>query len=235
MRKFIGLLLVILMLPVWADPAPELIYLDSMRTGGESVKVTTRIIVDEPGEPTRESLLDVYAHQDGRSLAVYRNDREAGQKVLMVDDQFWLFMPDSKRALRITPMQKLLGDASVGDVASLAWAEDYEVVERTQQDDRTLLHLNARRRGLSYQRIDLTVDSQTQHPIEADFYLKSGKLAKQAQFELVETDGEWFMRGLSLTDQVQSQRTTRILYDAIEPMNLPDKWFTPAYLLRSTP
>ena len=41
---------------------------------------------------------------------------EKGQKVLMLGDDFWLLMPDSQRPLRITPMQKLLGDASTGDI-----------------------------------------------------------------------------------------------------------------------
>jgi hypothetical protein len=50
---------------------------------------------------------------------------EAGQKVLMLGDDFWLLMPGSQRPLRITPSQKLLGDASTGDIATLSWADDY--------------------------------------------------------------------------------------------------------------
>jgi len=42
--------------------------------------------------------------------------------VLMLGDDFWLLMPSSQRPLRITPMQKLLGDASTGDIATLSWA-----------------------------------------------------------------------------------------------------------------
>lgn len=235
MRKFYFMVLFMSSALLCAEPAPELQRLDDLRTGGQSVKVETRIIVETPGEETRESRLDVYAHHDGRSLAVYRTDREAGQKVLMVEDQFWLFMPSSKRALRITPMQKLLGDASIGDVASLAWSEDYDVIARQRQDATVVLQLQANRRGLSYQRIDLTVDAATLHPMQADFYLKSGKLAKQAQFDLIERAGQWHLQGLSLRDRVQSQQITRIVYETIEPMTLPDTWFTPSYLLRSTP
>lgn len=235
MHKFSILVLLLWSTVVAAEVVPELRLLDRMRTGEGSAKVTTRIIVEETGEPTRESRLDVYAHHDGRSLAVYRSDREAGQKVLLVDDQFWLFMPSSKRALRITPMQKLLGEASVGDVASLAWSEDYDVLERQVLGEHVVLHLEANRRGLSYQTIDLTVEGATGHPVTADFYLKSGKLAKQAEFDIVRKDGRWQLQGISLSDRVQSQQTTHILYDAIEPMSMPDKWFTPAFLLRSTP
>jgi hypothetical protein len=54
-----------------------------------------------------------------------RSPAEPGQKVLMLGDDFWLLMPGSQRAMRITPMQKLLGDASTGDIATMNWADDY--------------------------------------------------------------------------------------------------------------
>jgi hypothetical protein len=51
---------------------------------------------------------------------------ERGQKLLMQGDDFWLMMPASQRPLRITPMQKLLGEASTGDIATMTWGEDYD-------------------------------------------------------------------------------------------------------------
>lgn len=132
-------------------------------------------------------------------------------------------------------MQKLLGEASVGDVASLAWSEDYDVVARETQGDLTQLTLQANRRGLSYQTIHLRVEPVLMHPVNADFYLKSGKLAKQATFLVEQRDGRWQMLGMSLQDRVQKDQITRIYYDEMEPMTMPEKWFTPNFLLRSTP
>lgn len=235
MRNLLVILSVLLAASALADTAEELAVMDALRTGGDSVRVSTRIEVEEPGEDIRTSQMDVYAHKDGRSLAVYRSEREAGQKVLMVDDQFWLFLPSSKRALRITPMQKLMGEASVGDVASMAWSADYDVLQRQYQDEEVQLSLEANRRGLSYQHVELWVDAKTLHPIRADFYLKSGKLAKQASFIIEQIDNEWQMRGLELYDRVQKEQVTRILYDDMEAMDMPDKWFNPNFLLRSTP
>jgi hypothetical protein len=54
----------------------------------------------------------VFVQDQHRSLVLMRSPAEQGQKVLMLGDDFWLLMPGSQRALRITPMQKLLGDAS---------------------------------------------------------------------------------------------------------------------------
>lgn len=219
---------------IWAADA-ELIALDKLRTSDATAKVTTRIEVFEQGELTSRSDMDVYVGDDRRSLAVYRSQREAGQKVLMVEDQFWLFLPSSKRAMRITAMQKMLGEASAGDVASLAWAEDYQVIERTLIDGKLRLELVAARKGLSYSKVVLWLQPNSLHPINADLYLKSGKLAKQAEFEIVQEGEQFRVASMTLADQLQKAQQTRISYLAIEPMAMKDKWFTPQFLLRSTP
>lgn len=210
--------------------------IDALRTGGETVKVETVIEVYEEGVLDRSSRLDVYIGGDNRSLAVYRSEREAGQKVLMLDDKFWLFLPSSKRAMRITAMQKMMGEASAGDVASLNWAEDYQVIERAENEGMLNLTLEAARKGLSYKTIILRIELSTGHPKSADFYLKSGKLAKQAEFEMAQDDdGRWRISGMALQDRVRSNQLTKIKYASVETIDVQDKWFSPNFLVRSAP
>jgi len=242
MRNLTGIVMLLFLFTTFAlnvssaQGISELATLDQLRTRGDTVKVTTRIEVYENGELESNSVLDVYVGTDRRSLAVYRSEREAGQKVLMVDDQFWLFLPSSKRAMRITAMQKLMGEASVGDVASLEWQQDYKLVERIEEGQEIKLSLEAGRKGLSYKSVTLWVADGTYHPIRADFYLKSGKLAKQATFDLEQDDlGEWYMGSLSLQDKVRKDQLTKIYYDKVEPLEMKDKWFSPNFLLRDTP
>jgi hypothetical protein len=238
MRKWFKVLLVTAVSvglgSVFADT--ELETIDHMRLQGGSAKVQTRIEVFEQGQLVQSSEMDVYVADDRKSLAVYKSDREAGQKVLMLDDKFWLFLPNTKRAMRITAMQKMLGEASAGDVASLNWSEDYEVVSRQTDGDVTQLGLTAARKGLSYERVDLRVDTDSQHPKSADFYLKSGKLAKHATFQLAQDDeGHWYVASVALQDRMQKDQLTVIHYDGVEPMTMEAKWFTPNYLLRAAP
>jgi glutamate racemase/predicted negative regulator of RcsB-dependent stress response len=58
-------------------------------------------------------------------------------------------MPGSARPLRITPMQKLLGDASTGDIATLRWAEDYglSAQDRHRLDQAIGQQLEGKNRG----------------------------------------------------------------------------------------
>src|SRR5262249_29367502 len=134
----------------------------------------------------------VYVKPGHRSLVVFRSPSERGQKMLMLGDDFWLVMPTSQRPLRISPMQKLLGDASTGDVASITWAEDYdgEVEGEAVTEGVPCLKLNivGQRKGVSYTRIVLYLAKSDHRPVFADLYVASDKLAKQAAFKVEEVE-----------------------------------------------
>jgi len=99
---------------------------DRYRTGQDNLQVETQVTVfNRDGSPDKERRYTVFAQAGHKSLVLMRSPAEQGQKVLMLGDDFWLLMPGSQRPMRITPMQKLLGDASTGDIATLSWAEDY--------------------------------------------------------------------------------------------------------------
>src|SRR5262249_32976587 len=99
---------------------------DAFRVTSETLRVDTEVRVFKGEQHDKTRLYAVYVKPGRRSLVVFRSANERGQKMLMLGDDFWLVMPTSQRPLRITPMQKLLGDASTGDIASLTWAEDYD-------------------------------------------------------------------------------------------------------------
>lgn len=228
------LLLVLLVGSSMAETAPELEVLDTARIQQGQVRVETRIDVWEDGELARTSRYDVYVGTERRSLALARSDREAGQKILMLDDQFWLFLPGSQRPIRITPMQKMLGEASTGDISSLRWQEDYRIVARQQlQDEKLNLTLEAARRGLSYQKVELVVRRRDYAPLEAAFYLTSGKLAKTAQFHTQGQGDNLSVTAMTLQDEVAGRQQTQIHYLSIEPMVIPERWFSPAFLARN--
>jgi hypothetical protein len=113
-----------------ADPAADVAALlkaaDRWRTGAADLQVETQVnTFNADGTPDKERRYTVFVQDQHRSLVLMRSPAEQGQKVLMLGDDFWLLMPGSQRAMRITPMQKLLGDASTGDIATMNWADDY--------------------------------------------------------------------------------------------------------------
>lgn len=229
---------VLLCLPAFAADVRSLLkQADGYRLSSDSARVETEVRVLKQGRLDKTRHYTVYVKPGRRSVVVFRSPGERGQKMLMVGDDFWLVMPTSQRPMRITPMQKLLGDASTGDVATMTWSDDYDGRidgEATIEGVACLkLDLSVRRRGVSYPRIVLYVAKSDHHPVRAELFVASDKLAKTASFELGERDGRRQVLRMTLIDRLQDQRSTEIRYVSAAPKALPDEYYNPAFLVRA--
>lgn len=212
---------------------------DRTRTGAEHLQVETQVTVfKRDGSLDKERRYTVYVQPGRKSLVLMRSPAEAGQKVLMLGDDFWLLLPGSQRPVRITPTQKLLGDASTGDIATLAWSEDYtgqlvgeESCPGTDGARSCLrLALAATRKGVSYQRIELWLGKGRHEPVAADLYLQSDKLAKQARFVMEAASKVPQVSEMVLLDKLGGNKETRVRYLARAPRELPEAWLNPMFL-----
>lgn len=230
--------LMLFALPVHAEDVKKMLAeADAFRVTSETLRVDTEVKVFKGAELDKTRLYAVYVKPGRRSLVVFRAASERGQKMLMLGDDFWLVMPSTQRPLRITPMQKLLGDASTGDIASLTWAEDYDgqvVGEATMGGVPCLkLDIAGQRKGVSYPRIVLYLAKQDRRPIAAELYVASDKLAKEAEFRFGPVDGRTVVTHMILTDRIQRERRTEVHYLARTPKTLGDEYYNPAFLVRA--
>jgi hypothetical protein len=217
-----------------ADVAALLKTADSFRLAAGQAEVHTQIRLLKNGELDKERLYKVLLKPERRSLVVSESPVEQGQKVLMLDDDFWIILPSSQRPVRITPAQKLLGEASAGDIATMTWSGDYDgsVVGEVQRDGRACLQLElaAQHKGTTYRRIVLYVARQGGEPVAADLYLASDKLAKEASFEMGELRGRHQVVTMRLVDKIQTNRVTEVHYLDQHARPVPDEVFNPMYL-----
>ena len=216
---------------------------DKFRMNADNLQVDTQInVLNADGTPDKERRYKVFAQAGRKSLVLMQSPAEAGQKVLMLGDDFWLLMPNSQRPLRITPMQKLLGDASTGDIATMSWAEDYvgklvgeEPCDNAAKQSCLHLSLNATRKGVTYQRIELWLGKTRYEPVRADLYVLSDKLAKQARFVVDKPAAPTMVTEMVLTDQVSNHKTTHVVYLNRKERVVPQEWLNPMFLVRNPP
>ena len=210
------------------DVDPILRKADSYRRHDASAQVDTLVQTFKDGKPDKEKRYQVLVRPGGKSLILFRSPGEAGQKVLMSGDDFWMLLPGSARPIRITPLQKLLGDASTGDIATMTWSGDYHgsVARETEIDGVACLELElaATRKTLSYQRVVLHVAKADYRPLHADLYATSNKRLKQARYS---------QDRMVLVDEVRSGRETVVTTLASKPRQFGDELFNPMYLGRS--
>lgn len=243
--RLLGLMVAALSGPALAQDADALLRnADRYRTGADNLQVDTLVqSYKQDGALDKERRYTVFTQADRRTLVLMQSPAEKGQKVLMLGDDFWLLMPSSQRPMRITPLQKLLGDASTGDIATMRWSGDYTATlvgsepctdsasPGAQATACYRLQLLAARKGVTYQRIELWVGQQRHEPVRAQLYVQSDKLAKQAHFEMDASHAT--VSAMVLIDQLGNQRQTRIRYLGRKERTVPNEWLNPMFLARS--
>jgi outer membrane lipoprotein-sorting protein len=148
----------------------------------------------------------------------------------MLSDEMWVYLPDTSRPVRITPLERLTGDASNGDVARTNYAVDYTpVYQRTEKvgaENCHVLELTAKRKGSTYQRIVYWLRTEDARPVRAEFYLTSGKHIKSATFdEYGSAGGKPHLLRMTLYDEIRHNSHSILEYSNIAPRELPDKLF----------
>ncbi|MEK9148427.1 MAG: outer membrane lipoprotein-sorting protein, partial [Candidatus Desantisbacteria bacterium] len=110
-----------------------------------------------------------------------------GRLFLMVGNNMWVYIPDTRRPIRISPQQRLLGQISNGDVARVVYSLDYNAnllgKEKIDKEEFLKLELTAKTKEAAYSRILLWTDAENYKPQRAEFYAASGKLLKTALYK----------------------------------------------------
>lgn len=182
-----------------ADATPQEILMasDAVRNPDFPFGLTNALVEYRNGKQTESSTLAIYSRADPdggqfRSLIRYLAPaRDAGKLILFNGKDMWFFDPSSKASIRLSPQQRLLGQASNGDVATANFARDYQATEASEEDiqdgDRQprrchKLMLSAKTPDASYHHIEMWVDAVNARPVKARFYTESGKLLKTAYY-----------------------------------------------------
>jgi outer membrane lipoprotein-sorting protein len=203
---------------------------DGYRNGWPSYVLNVKITSFDGTKPGEVKLYEVSQKGTERTYVEFMSPREKGQHLLMLGDDMWIYLPDTSRPVRITPLERLSGDASNGDVARTNYAADYTPVyvrtEKIGVDDCYVLNLTAKRKGATYQQILFWVRVQDDRPVRAEYHLTSGKLIKSATFdEYVTVAGHAQLRRLTLFDEIRHNSHSILEYSGIAPRELPDKLF----------
>ncbi len=203
---------------------------DVLRNGSASYVVRVRITTYESGKADEEHLYAVSQKGYDKSHVEFLSPREKGRFLLMLGDDMWVYLPDTSRPVRITPLERLTGNASNGDVARTNYAYDYDATylrsEKNGGVECHVLELIARRKGSTYHRIVYWVRAGDARPVKAEFYLTSGKQIKSATFdEYREESGRTRLVRMTIYDQIRKNSHSVIDYSHFEPRELPDKLF----------
>ena len=232
---FAGALALLFVAPLAAreEAAALLARADAFRGGFDSSVIRVKLTNYDGDRATEEAEYEVSAKGEN-SLVKFLSVRSKGQALLMRGDDMWFFLPAVARPVRITPIQRLMGNVSNGDLARLRYALDYnatvEGFETVNGTPAIVLDLRAKRKGATYQRVRYVVRQSDARPLRADYFLTSGKPVKSATFtDPREIAGRTTLTRIDVQDTMHPASRTTIQILTIVPRELPDKLFSPVH------
>ena len=222
--------------------------IDRIRTPARPFSSTATLTEYDNGKPKARLVLRVSIKIDPKS-GQYRNlieyvepARDTGKVLLVSGGNYWFYDPAARSSIRISPQQRLLGQASVADVLSVNLSRDYsarltgtETITDSEKRSRicTTLDLKAVTPQAAYSRIEYWIESGTGQPTKAKFYSDSGRLLKTVYYRAFYTFAGQNRPGEALVlDGVRPSLVTKVNFGRPTFRDIPEVWFQRDYLPR---
>ena len=175
---------------------------------------------------TRTVKLRSWTEGTSRSFTEYLAPaREQGTKMLKLDDELWIYTPQTDRIIRISGhmlRQSVMGsDLSYEDLMDderYSDVYDAEVVREDTLRDRAcwVLYLEARDDNVAYHSREIWVDQERFIPLRENRFAKSGKLLKYTEIESVSrVEGRWYPERMLFKDVQKGGDGTEFLIHSV--------------------
>ncbi len=224
---------------------------DAVRNPDKPFSLTVTLVEYRNSKQTDTNTLTVYSKADNKSgqfrslLRFVAPARDANKLMLKNGNDMWFYDPASKASVRLSPQQRLLGQAANGDVVTVNLAKDYKAdllgEEDVQDGERKMRHcyklaLAEVSTDVTYHHIEMWIDTSTGRPVKAKFYTESGQLLKSAYYRHYEPQlGVERPTEMVIIDGLDPAWVTVMRYSGYAFREVPEVWLQRDYLPRFKP
>lgn len=255
MKSFVAVLLSLMLGHglVWAAPsaAEILTASDAIRNPGQPFSLTVTLTAFQDGKQVDTSTLVSYSRtqaQGGQFASLVRfalPARDAGKLMLKNGNDMWLYDPTTQASVRLSPQQRLLGQASNGDVATVNLAKDYRATLVGEEDIRDgerrarkayKLALTAVTPAVTYASVEIWIDVENMRPLKARFFAESTRLLKTVYYRRVQSQlGAERPTETVIIDGIDPQSVTLMRFSDYVARDIPAAWMQRDFLPRFKP
>jgi outer membrane lipoprotein-sorting protein len=167
--------------------------------------------------------------------------REQGTKMLKLEDQLWIFSPETDRIIQISGhmlRQSVMGsDLSYEDMMEDPHLLNHytgKIDGEEKIDDRTcwIITLTANTADMAYQKQKVWIDKDRYIPLKKELYAKSGVLLKRMELsDIKQIQGRWYPEKMLFKDVLKEGEGTEFNIEEINfNVAIPDYIFSKASL-----
>jgi len=223
---------------------------DLVRNPTRPFSVVVNLLEFRGGKQVDGNTLTVYTKADPGGafrtlIRIVAPARDADKLMLKNGNDLWFYDPASQASVRLSPQQRLLGQAANGDVVTVNLAREYAAESLGEEDmvdgDKVArravkLQLTAAVPDVTYQRAEVWLEKTSALPLRARFYADSGRLLKTAFYRKFRPAlGRDRPSEVVIIDGLDPAWITVLRYSDWTYRNIPDLWFQRDYLPRFKP
>ena len=255
MKSFVAVLLSLMLGHGLAGAAPSaaeiLTASDAIRNPGQPFSLTVTLTAFQAGKQVDTSTLVSYSRtqaQGGQFASLVRfalPARDAGKLMLKNGTDMWLYDPATQASVRLSPQQRLLGQASNGDVATVNLAKDYRATLVGEEDIRDgerlarkayKLALTAVTPAVTYASVEIWIDVENMRPLKARFFAESTRLLKTVYYRRFQSQlGAERPTETVIIDGIDPQSVTLMRFSDYVARDIPAAWMQRDFLPRFKP
>jgi len=224
---------------------------DAVRYPGFPFGMVNTLIEYRNGKQTDTSTLASYNKLDPmsgqfRSLNRYiAPARDADKLFIFSGNDMWFYDPSGKTNIRLSPQQRMLGQAANGDVAITNYSRDYAATLAGEEDaldgERQNKHcfklqLTAKTPEAVYHHLEMWIEVENNRPVKSRFYAESGALLKTAYYRHYQNIfGVERPTEMVIIDGLDPNWVTVMRYSDWVKRDVPEAWLQKDYLPRFKP
>lgn len=201
---------------------------DEIRNPSESYRMKVEVRSEDSDTA---SVFDVMIRGSTKTLVrTLEPARDRGRNLLMLNEEMWAYIPNLKRAVRVSLSQKLSGQAANGDISRMRWSGDYQaVIEKGAEkggNDQWVLLLTAAKKGLTYEKVRVWVEKSSYRPKKSEFLTGAGKVLKTATYEdYRDMAGKVRPTRMLIQDAVRAQDRSTLKILSMDVKEFPESLF----------
>lgn len=174
-----------------------------------------------------DQIFEVFLKGKDKTLVIVKSPaKDRGRNMLMLDRDFHAYIPNLKKAVRLSLAQKMSGEISNGDIARTRWHGDYTAKLERDEGEEAVIFLEGTKQMLTYSKIRLWVHRTNGRPSRAEFLGLDGKtVLKRAKYTDYKTIAG-SLRPTQLIIEDVTGKSSSITILEMNPADLPDSLFT---------
>ncbi|MFZ5616053.1 MAG: outer membrane lipoprotein-sorting protein [Pseudomonadota bacterium] len=216
-------------------------HIDNSRFPSHYFKLVNTVDEFKDGRRVASAIFSTFAgrHAVGgevSSAAVYQFPKQdSGKSILYRDNQIWFYDNIARSTVRLSPAQRLLGQASAADVLMVDFGRQYSphLLGRERitdyegrEIDCVVLELTEPISNAQYSEVRIWFDISTQRMARADYYSDTGRSLKSAYYaDHKEIFGSYRPTKTVIIDSVNPRNVTVITSSDFGSAAIREDWF----------